>query len=189
MTDKVNKKILTGIKSGKESALYECISMYGRYVEYIVGNIIGKTLPNEDKEEVIADVFITIWKYRKRLDIKRSDSFKSLIGTVARNLSKNKLRDSGHYLKSEELDENFTDNVNIENELIKSELEKRILDCISTFKKEDRICFIQHYYYHKRIKDIADELGLTESSVKSKLKRGRDRIKEALDREVMEDDI
>ena len=189
MIDNPNKRIIAGIKAGEGSALDECISAYGHYVAYIADNIIGKALPNEDKEEVIADVFITIWKYRNRLDVNQSDSFKSLIGTIARNLSKNKLRDSGHYLTSEELSVDFKDKVDVENDVIKNDLEKKILDCVSNFKKEDRICFIHHYYYHKKIKDIAKELGLTESAVKSKLKRGRDKIREALGREVMENDI
>ena len=183
------KRIISGIKSGDERALDECMSKYSKFVAYIVGNIIGKALPQEDKEEVAADVFIQIWKNRERLDVNRAESFKSLIGTIARNLSKNKLRDSGHTLTMEEINENFPDKIDIENDLMRKDIEDKILKCIASFDREDRYCFIQYYYYHKKIKDICTDMDLSESAVKSKLQRGRKRIRETLYQEVMEDDM
>ena len=184
-----DNRIIAGLKAGNENAINDCIEKYGAYVAFIVSNVIGDTLTREDREEVTADVFITVWKNRERIDIDHSGSFKGLIGTIARNLSKNKLRDLGHTLTTEEINDSFPDKIDIENELIKRELQNKMLNCIRNFDRTDRICFIHYYYYHKRIKDIGRELGLSESAVKSKLLRGRKKIRGVLQQEVMEHEI
>ena len=89
----VNKEIrlIKGIKAGNEKYLEKCIRQYTPYVAYIVSNIIGVALSQEDKEEVIADVFVTLWKKRNHLDENRSENLQGYIGTIARNLSKDAL--------------------------------------------------------------------------------------------------
>ena len=42
---------------------------------------------------------------------------------------------------------------------------------------DERKCFISYYYYTKTIAVIAEETGLKESTVKSKLLRGRKKLK------------
>ena len=81
-------RLIKGIKSGNEKYLEKCIRQYTPYVAYIVGNIIGLALPQEDKEEVISDVFVTLWKKRELLDENRLEKLQGYIGTIARNLSK-----------------------------------------------------------------------------------------------------
>lgn len=186
---KTDNRIIAGLKAGNENSMDDCIEKYGAYVAFIVSNIIGDTLTREDREEVIADVFITVWKNREHIDADHSETFKGLIGTIARNLSKNKLRDLGHTLTTEEINDSFPDKIDIENELIKRDLENKMLNCIRNFDREDRICFINYYYYHKKIKDIGRELGISESAVKSKLLRGRKKIRKVLQQEVMEHEI
>ena len=47
----------------------------------------------------------------------------------------------------------------------------------------DREVFLRFYYYCQRIGDISREMGLNESTVKSKLRRGREKLKVFLLRE------
>lgn len=178
-----NLKIIKGIKAGNERSLNRCIKTYKSYVAYIVGNIIGSSLSQEDKEEVISDVFIVLWKKCNLIDEKQSDKFKAYIGTIARNLSKNKLRERKNIILQTDLDENFADELNLENFLINKEQQEDLFKCILQLKKIDQICFLKYYYYQKNIKEIALELNLSESAVKSKLYRGRDKIKMILSQE------
>ena len=47
----------------------------------------------------------------------------------------------------------------------------------------DQEIFLRHYYYAQSVKEIAASLALNESTVKTKLRRGRFRLKELLTKE------
>lgn len=180
MKNNTNVKIIKGLQSRREQSLNKCINVYGSYVSYIVGNIIGNSLPQEDKEEVVSDVFVTLWEKSDLIDENRAEAFKSYIGAIARNLSKNKLRENGRSKLREELDENLSDEINLDNILISEEQAKELMGCIKQLKMIDQRCFLKYYYYQKTIKVIAEEENLSESAVKSKLYRGREKIKSML---------
>ncbi len=44
----------------------------------------------------------------------------------------------------------------------------------------DREIFLRHYYYAQTVQEISRETGLNESTVKTKLRRGRMRLKTIL---------
>lgn len=172
-------KLVKDLQAGKEQSLKKCIKRYAPYVAYIVGNIIGNSLPQEDKEEVISDVFVTLWEKSHLIDVRRTDCLKSYIGAIARNLSKNKLRDSQTIVMTE-LNQDIAAELNIEDIIINMEQSEALMRCILKLKKVDQICFFKFYYYRKTIREIATEQGISESAVKSKLVRGRERIKSML---------
>ena len=47
----------------------------------------------------------------------------------------------------------------------------------------DREIFLRHYYYAQTVKEVALQMGMKESTVKTRLKRGRVKLKETLMRE------
>ena len=53
----------------------------------------------------------------------------------------------------------------------------------------DREVFLRRYYYCQKLGDISREMGLNESTVKSKLRRGREKLKAFLLREVPYDEV
>ncbi|WMJ86471.1 RNA polymerase sigma factor [Anaerocolumna sp. MB42-C2] len=175
-------KLIHGLKERDENALNRCINRYHSYVSYIVGNIIGKSLPQEDKEEIIMDVFLAIWNHADSIDPDMYPSLKPYIGAIARNKSKNKLRSLSKYntiLLDDEIlivSNDFTESI------IKSEIKEILLEAINMLSKEERVCFLKYYYYQKPIRIIAEETNLKESTIKSKLSRGRKKLKELLDR-------
>lgn len=57
------------------------IDEYSNYVYKIVDNVIGTSLPYQDKEEIVADVFYLLWKNQNNI----KSNLKSYIGTIARN--------------------------------------------------------------------------------------------------------
>lgn len=184
----VNKEIrlIKGIKSGNEKSLEKCIRQYTPYVAYIVGNIIGTALPQEDKEEVIADVFVTLWKKRDLLDENRSEKLSGYIGTIARNLSKNRLRDQYKRCLGHELDEALESSVNIEEIMLNAEMKEELQKCIDQMSEIDQRVFLKYYYYCKPVKVISEEENLSESAVKSKLMRGRQKIRKMIEEEYDE---
>lgn len=177
--------IIKGIKDGNEKALYQCIEKYKSFVAYIVGNIMGRSYSKADQEEVIADVFIAIWEHANTIDEKQFRHFKAYIGTIARNKAKNKLRSTHNHTYDLELDDTIVvEECDTSTVLLDKEIQQIIISCIKQLSKEEQKCFIYYYYYRKTIRVIAQELNLNESTVKSKLYRGRDKLKSMLQEEM-----
>lgn len=170
--------MLLELKNKDERALKICMNKYYRYVVYIVENIIGSALPYEDKEEVVSNVFVALWNYSADLDTDNYSTFKPYLGTIARNMAKNALRKTSkmHFENYEDAFQVGT-NEHIEYGPLKEEVIKCLKESIYELSVDERKCFISYYYYTKTIAVIAEETGLKESTVKSKLLRGRKKLK------------
>ena len=72
------------------------------------------------------------------------------------------------------------EDINIELQFIENERNKYIMKHLDKLKKEDKTIFILYYFNEKNINDIAIELNMSESKVKSKLFRTRNKLKKYL---------
>ena len=175
MTDE--KKLLVRLKNHSYGALEKAIELYTPYVTVIVYNVIGSAMSREDVEEVVSDTFLALWRRASLLDVNKG-GLRAYLAAIARNGAKNKLR---QVFVHEEIDgaalKNSCDALqNVERE----EERKLILDVINSLGEPDSEIFLRYYYYEEKISKIADATGLKASTVKTKLSRGRKRIKEML---------
>lgn len=158
-----------------ELDLERIINEYSSYIAIIINNMASTNLSNEDKEEIISEVFFILWKNKHKLDINKSLS--SYIAGITRNLVKEYLRkikinvDISDYENSlygydkiDFLDTNIQEIRHIEKKL-------------ENMKKIDKTIFLDFYYSSKSIKDIAKEQKMSEFSVKQRLYRIRNKIK------------
>ena len=76
-----------------------------------------------------------------------------------------------------------------ETALTEKERTTRVQLALLSLEPSDREVFLPFYYYCQRIGDIAREMGLNESTVKSRLRRGREKLKTFLLREVPYDEV
>ena len=157
--------------------LDKMVDDYTSYIKTIITNMVGYNLSNEDKEEILIDVFFTLWKsYSNNKNILLLDSY---IAGITKNLVKNKLRklnytvDISDYENIIEIYQNDIDTY--ENEII-----WQLRNCIKSLKNIDIKIVNSYYYDAKSIKDIAKELNITEINVKTRLYRIRKRIKKTL---------
>ena len=74
------------------------------------------------------------------------------------------------------------DTKNIEQEIEEKQKQDAILQEIYRMKQEDQDIFLCYYYYAKSIKEIAKDLHITESKVKSRLFRIRNKLKKKLEK-------
>ena len=169
--------LIKKLKSGNESALYRIIEQYTPYVSYIVENICGQAIRNEDKEEIISNVFLSLWRHHEQIDTEKYFSLKPYLGSIARNMSKNALR-SLHHLYTETLDAHISlsSAQNTELEILKKEIQSILMDCIRELSDIDQVCILGYYYYDKSLSDISRETGLSMNNVKSKIFRSRKKI-------------
>ena len=64
---------------------------------------------------------------------------------------------------------------------LEQEEEKRLLrQAVDGLDKKDREIFLRHYYYAQSVAQIASEMNMPESTVKTRLRRGRMKLKEYL---------
>ena len=173
-----NKKIHTYINENVLD-IEKIIHDYTNYINTIIRNA-HTNLPLEDIEEIILDVYLTLWKNQDKLDINRNIS--SYISGITHNLIKKKYRT---YKPSENLDDyenQFSDLSNVEIDYVEAEKNKQIIENLQKLKKEDQEIFIQFYYNEKSIKEIAQTLNMSETKVKAKLFRGRRKLKKYFNR-------
>ena len=61
--------------------------------------------------------------------------------------------------------------------LEKSETQELIRDVIDGLPDEQRMCVLMHYFHEMKTREIADALGVSEGTVKSRLNYARKSIK------------
>jgi len=170
-------KLLNNLRKGKRDALEKAIELYTPYVSVVAYNIIGQAMTREDVEEVVASVFISLWQHASELDYNKG-SVRTYLGTVARNSAKNKLREFKPYVPLEEYAAVSYDEPYIEIE--QQEKNGTIWNMVKALGEPDSEIFLRYYYYEEKVKHIAKCVGYPESTVKTKLARGRYKLKNLL---------
>lgn len=171
--------ILLKMRRGDPAGLQAMMDRYIPYVSTVVWNILRDKMPKEDAEEVISDVFFAAWK--QAVDI-RPGSAKAWLGAVARHKAKNQLRSMGQTLPLEEDVLEIPDDCTPASAL-ETESERELVRCaVDHLGEPDREIFLRHYYYAQTISEIGTCMHIKESTIKTKLRRGRMRLKELLTR-------
>lgn len=163
--------------SGDAAGLEALMERYIPYVSSIVWNILRTSMTPEDAEEVVSDVFLAAWN--QAADIK-SGYAKAWLGAVARNKAKSKLRGMGRELPLEEDILELPDENTPVTAAEKAEERKLVRRAVDQLGEPDREIFLRHYYYAESVEEISHGMHLNESTVKTKLRRGRMRLKTIL---------
>lgn len=170
-------ELLSGLKEQKCNYLEKIIRIYTPYVSAVVYNTAGTSLLTQDIEEVVSDTFFALWMNAEKVDIQKG-GIRSYIGAIARNKSLNKLRNMQY---CEELCED-TATVSDDPEIIfiKNEEKTDLIRLIMSLGEPDSEIFLRYYYYNEKIRVIANAMHINPSTVKSKLKRGKEHLKKLI---------
>ncbi|MBQ7031296.1 MAG: sigma-70 family RNA polymerase sigma factor [Bacilli bacterium] len=142
------------------------IDEYSNYIFKIVDNVVGTSLPYQDKEEIVSDVFYLLWKNQNNIQ----SNLKSYIGTIARNCSYEKLRKNKITFEYTEV-QDISNLVEYDNILI-------IKEKLNKLTAEEKNIFYLYYVDGLKIKDISKKLNKNISAIKIKLFRIRKKLKE-----------
>ena len=169
--------ILRKMRAGDPSWLEALMDRYIPYVSAICWNILRGTMTKEDAEEVVSDVFLAAWEQAQ--DIQPGKA-KAWLGAVARNKARNKLREMGQELPLEEDILEIPDANTPVTATERKEERKLVRKSIDSLGEPDREIFLRHYYYFQTVSEIATVMHLNESTIKTKLRRGRSRLRAIL---------
>lgn len=170
-------RLISQLKIGSEAALAGIIKKYTPYVGAIVSNVSGGFLSRQDEEEIISDTFFALWNNADKL---RPGKLKAYLGTIARNKAKSALRHMGHELSLEEDILTLTAD-GPEQELTAVEESRLVREAIDAMPEPDRTIFIHRYWLCQNAPTIAQLLDMNAHTVQTKLTRGRERLRLALE--------
>ena len=168
-------KALRELQRGSEKALEWFIDRYSAYVGTVVYNIIGGSRSREDVEELCSDVFVSLWNNAAAI---KGSSVKAYLVSIARNKSIDLLRRAGQELP---LEEDTISVSGMEESLERRDELQKVRQAVLAMDWPDREIFLRHYYYCQKIADIAREMDMNCSTVKTRLRRGREKLRSALE--------
>ncbi len=175
MTDE--KKLLADLKRKKCSALEKAIDIYTPYISVIIYNIIGGVMTKEDVEEVVSDTFVSLWRTAETLDAEKG-GLRAYLAATARNCARKKLRGA---VSAEPISESVTSLYGTpEDELEKNEDKRSLVSLIRELGETDGEIFLRRYWYGEKVSKISAATGINQSTVKTKLRRGRIKLREIL---------
>lgn len=167
---------LLRLQRGREDALAWFIDKYTAYVSTVIRYIIGGSMTEADVEEVASDVLLELWK---QSDCVKLSAVRPWLGGVARNKARQKLRERGLTLSLDEdliaIDDDLYEN------LEQDERDRIVRAAVCAMEPTDRELFLRYYFHGQPIAAISKETGIPESTVKSRLRRGREKLRAALE--------
>lgn len=165
------------LKVGNQKALDYIYSKYVGLVYKVVYDILKDKSAQQDIEECVSDIFISVWKNVLKYDSNITE-FKNWLIAISKYKAIDYLRNLSKTQKTVELDDDVIfSKDNIENKIIQDSNIKTIYDIINNMNDMDKQIFIKRYFLDESIINISEHLKVSRSVIDNRLSRGRKNIK------------
>lgn len=173
-----DRRLLAALAKDDTAALSAAMDTYTHYVATVIHNQLGAFAYPEDTEELTANVFLSLWQNRQKL---RTLHLRGWLAATARNEAREFLRKRRLLTVSQE------DILLVSGDMAQRLAEKKerarfIRRAIASLGWPDREIFLRHYYYDQTVSEIAEEMDMNANTVKSRLRRGRDKLKDKIEK-------
>ena len=175
--------LIQQIKTGSQKALETVIDRYGSYVKAIAANIIKPPMTDADVEEVVSDVFLSLWSHPGDPD---RGSLKGYLAAITRNKARDRLR---RFHIEIPLENDFLE-VPVEDscrQIELAQLKQAVKQMVDRLEEPDRTILLRYYYFYQKTDAIAQDMGMKPATVRTKLARSRQKLKEWLTQEFSDD--
>ncbi|MFT4073485.1 MAG: RNA polymerase sigma-70 factor [Dysgonamonadaceae bacterium] len=171
------EKLILALKHGSETAFEEIYLLYWHRVFHFASLYINN---KEEVKEIVQEVFIKLWESKRFLQ--EGKDLKSYLFIITRNHVFNKSRsnyfNSGFYQQT--IDNALEYSYCIETDLEAKELEGLIEQLICEMPKQRQKIFTLSRKEHKKYKEIASILGISEKTVERHINEAIKYIKKKL---------
>ena len=170
-------RLVEKLKKHDEKALTQIIEQQSRLVASIIFNTSKGSLSREDIEEVTADVFVTLWNNAEKV---QDGKLKGYLCSIAKTRTLNKIKSLHNNTVLNIDDYDPEDDFSIADETEKKDIHRELREVITEIPLPDREILIRYYYYEQTVSQISRETDINIETVKSKLRRTREKIKAKL---------
>lgn len=170
-------RLVEKLKKHDEKTLSQIIDRQSRFVASVIYNTSKGSLSKEDIEEVTADVFVTLWNNADKVQEGR---LKGYLCSIAKTRALNKIKSLKKTAVLNIDDFDPEDDFSIADETEKKDIHRELREVIMEIPLPDREILIRYYYYDQTVSQISGEMDVNIETVKSKLRRTREKIKTKL---------
>ena len=170
----MDEELLRRLQKRDSGALEAAIRRYGGYVYAIIRNRSAGTLSAEDAEELTSDVFVKLWQHAGEI----RGGLRAWLGSVSRNRATDALRRAKIELPLEP--RLFWVEDTMWESLAEEERNGHLREALNALSPEDREIFCRTYDLCQSSAQIAEAMGIPASTVRTRLRRGRDTIRKRL---------
>ena len=165
-------RLLLRLKNRERNSIDEAIEVYTPYLSTVLYNTVGNRLSKEDIEETVSDVFVMLWKNAEYIDLEKG-TIRSYIAAAARNFALKRLNKNRNCICLDDIE--IPDTASAENSLADA-----VWDAVMSLGEPDNDIFVRYYKFDEKLRDIAKATGINISTVKTKLSRGKRKLKRIL---------
>ncbi len=177
-----DKSIIELYFARDEAAIEKTAEKYSALCRKLAHNILGN---NSDTDECVNDTYIKVWN---SIPPAKPESLKAYVASIARNMSFDILRkrnakkrsDSQGTIALDELAECVSGGDSPETELFRKALSEDIDRFLDTLAQKNCDIFVLRYWYAYSVKEIAEKLRMSETTVSVILLRSRKKLKKYL---------
>ena len=171
-----DEELVEGIIKTKESLLFA--ELYDRYAPIVYNKCLGFAKSKVEAEDLTHDIFIKL--YTKLNTFKGTSKFSTWMYSFTYNFCVNYIQRNS-YKKREKVQEIET-NQSVTEEISDSDIfqlkSKKLKSVLSIIDPKDKMILLLKYQDELSIKEIQSVLEISESAVKMRLKRAREKVME-----------
>ena len=169
-------RLLYRLRLGDTTAVEKIMDKYSPYVVTVIMNRLGAYADMSDAEELASNVFFSLWVNRRSI---RTENLRGWLAAAARNEACSFLRKKR--VETVDIDDCILiaadDTQKRCEDIERSELLTRTL---GELDEQSREAMVRFYFFGQSLNAISEEMALNLSTVKSKLHRGKAKLKDKL---------
>ena len=146
---------------------------YGRLCQYVYSLLENK----EDSEDVVQDLFLSLWHNRKKIEV--TESVSGYLFKMAKNKALNHIRSAKNYQNMIE-NQSYSDIYYEESLLEFDEFRIALYDCIERLPERSREVFILHRVKRIKQKEISEKLTISVKTIKNQLWISMQKLKKCI---------
>lgn len=156
-------RLLEQLKQQNRRGLERVMKRYTAYVGTILRNVTRGQTTQEDLEELTADVFLALWHHAPEM---RTEHLTGYLASIARSKGYNWLR------------KNRPETMPIDDVVISDDTDVSAQAEQAELPEQDRELLLRFYFYRQSVREIAGEMHMKESTVKTRMYRSRKKLRQ-----------